>query len=264
MRLHWRAATETAQLWEGDARRLTALQAGAVGLVVTSPPYWNAKREYASWPTYAAYLADMGQAWVECYRVLCEGGRIAVNVPDGYGRPGSGGYRMLGDDTARALQAAGFELRGKVIWYKGGAVARNSTAWGSWQSASNPSLRDCYEVVLIGHKGSARRPGPATIGVDDFLNWTVSVWEIPPARCAWHPAPFPAELARRLIELYSFPGDVVLDPFAGTATTIWEAARAGRLGIGVDSSAAYLAAAVAQQAAELGKAGQSTSKPKAR
>jgi len=240
MRLHWQDPHGAARLFEGDARNLDALAGGSVGLVVTSPPYWNARREYASWPSYAAYLADMARAWAECYRVLGDGGRLAVNVPDGYGRPGSGGYLTLGDDTARAICAAGFTLRGKVIWYKGGAVARNSTAWGSWRSAANPSLRDCYEVVILAHKGSARRPGPAVIDRDPFLAMTVSVWEIPPARSKWHPAPFPAAIPRRVIELLSFPGDLVLDPFAGTAVTVWEAARAGRLGVGVDLSKAYL------------------------
>jgi site-specific DNA-methyltransferase (adenine-specific) len=242
MRLHWQG--DNARLFEGDARALDGLGAGSVNLVVTSPPYWNARREYASWPTYADYLADMARAWAECYRVLGEGGRIVVNVPDGYGRPGSGGYLTLGDDTARALRAAGFELRGKVIWYKGGAVARNSTAWGSWRSASNPSLRDCYEVLILAHKGAARRPGPALIDVDTFLAATVSVWEVQPARSKWHPAPFPPEIPRRLIRFLSFPGDVILDPFTGTAATVWEAVRAGRQGIGVDACAAYLDRAV--------------------
>lgn len=244
MRPYWQDPSGAACLYHGDARNLDALASGSVGLVVTSPPYFNARRQYAAWPDYAAYLADMARAWAECYRVLCEGGRLAVNVPDGYGRPGSGGYLTLGDDTARAICAAGFTLRGKVIWYKGNAVARNSTAWGSWQSAVNPSLRDCYEVLIWAHKGPARRPGPALIDRDLFLASTVSVWEIPPARSRWHPAPFPAELPRRVIELLSFPGDLVLDPFAGTCVTVWEAARAGRRGVGVDLSSAYLARAV--------------------
>lgn len=246
MRLHWQG--NGARLYEGDARNLDALGAGSVGLVVTSPPYWNARREYASWPTYAAYLADMARAWAECNRVLCEGGRLAVNVPDGYGRPGNGGYLTLGDDTARAICAAGFTLRGKVIWYKGGAVARGSTAWGTYQNPANPSLRDCYEVIILAHKGPAGRPGKDArqrlIDRDLFLASTVSVWEIPPARSKWHPAPFPAELPRRLIELLSFPGDTVLDPFAGTCVTVQEAARAGRVGLGVDLCAAYLDRAV--------------------
>lgn len=228
-----------AQLYHGDARALTALAAETVALVVTSPPYYNA-RAYSQWPTYEAYLMDMAAAWRECYRVLCAGGRIAVNVPDGYGRPGSGGYRLISDDTAAALQQAGFTLRGKVIWYKGNAVARGSTAWGSWQSAANPSLRDCHEVILIAHKGQPGRAGPRTIPANVFLDATVSVWEIPPARSRWHPAPYPAEIPRRLIQLYSFPDDTVLDPFAGTGTTVWAAAALERHGIGVELSADYL------------------------
>lgn len=244
MQPYWQDPAGGARLFHGDARNLDALGAGTVALVVTSPPYYNARRQYAAWGSYAAYLQDMARVWRECYRVLCEGGRLAVNVPDGYGRPGNGGYLTLGDDTARAICAAGFELRGKVIWHKGGAVARNSTAWGSWESAVNPSLRDCYEVIILAHKGNARRPGPALVDRDLFLASTVSVWEIPPARSKWHPAPFPAEIPRRLIELLSFPGDTVLDPFAGTCVTVREAARAGRLGLGVDLSADYLARAV--------------------
>lgn len=237
MRLHWHA--DGLQLYEGDARQLDALAGGSVGLVVTSPPYWNARAEYASWPTYAAYLADMAAAWAEVFRVLCDGGRACVNVPDGYGRPGSGGYLTIGDDTARALVAAGFTLRGKVIWNK--RPAGLGFAWGSWQSPTNPSLRDCHEVIVIAHKGSARRRGPAyQVDRATFLTATASVWDVRPAPKRWHPAAFPAEIPRRLIELYSWPGDTVLDPFVGSGTTVFEAARLGRVGLGVDACANYL------------------------
>lgn len=252
MRLHWQTAG--AQLFEGDARNLDALAPGSVALVVTSPPYWNARTEYAAWPSYAAYLADMAAVWRECFRVLCDGGRICVNVPDGYGRPGSGGYLTIGDDTARALVAAGFELRGKVIWNK--YPAGLGFAWGSWRSPVNPSLRDCHEVIAVGHKGRAARRGPAhTIDKALFLRATASVWDVRPAPKRWHPAPFPGEIPRRLLELYSFPGDTVLDPFAGSCTTVWEAQRAGRLGLGVDACAAYLDRAVRDWAAGYSAAG---------
>lgn len=241
MRLFWKTAE--AQLYHGDARSLAELGPGSVDLVVTSPPYWNARQEYAAWPSYGAYIDDMATVWRACYYVLCDGGRIAVNVPDGYGRPGTGGYLTIGDDTARALVEAGFALRGKVIWNK--KPAGLGFAWGSWCSAANPSLRDCHEVIVVGHKGQARRPGPARCDRETFLAATASVWDIRPGgRKSWHPAPFPAEIPRRLIALLSFPGDTVLDPFAGSCTTVWEALRAGRRGLGVDACAEYLDRAV--------------------
>lgn len=232
----------------GDARALP-LPDGAAALVVTSPPYWNA-RAYSTWPTYGAYLADMARAWAECYRVLCDGGRICVNVADGYGRPATGGYLPIGDDTARALQAAGFTLRGKVIWDK--TPAGLGTAWGSWLSASNPSLRDCHEVIITAHKGAAGRgPGADTIDRATFLSATASIWHIRPARATWHPAPFPPEIPRRLIHLHSYAGDLVCDPFCGTGTTVIEAARAGRRGLGVDACAEYILRAASYDKREL-------------
>lgn len=248
MNLHFE--DENVQLWQGDARQLDALPDRSVDLVVTSPPYWSARPEYASWPSYVDYLADMALVWAECYRVLTTGGRIAVNVPAGYGRPGNGGYRLIGADTARALEAAGCELRGEVVWDKRPAE-RSSTAWGSWRAATNPALRDAHEVVILAHKETAGRAGPTEIAADRFMALTSSIWTIAPARSAWHPAPFPAELAARCIELLSFAGDVVLDPFAGTGTTIWTAARLGRRAIGVELSATYLTRAVAEHDAPL-------------
>lgn len=237
-------STSAVSYYQGDARALTALDAGAVQMVVTSPPYWNAREQYASWPTYDAYLADMAMVWGECYRVLCDGGRIAVNVPDGYGRPdGNGGeYLLIGDDTARAMRAAGFTLRGKIIWDKG---ATQSTAWGSWDSPSNPTLRDIHEVIIIGHKGRPDRAGASKAGDGEtFKDATQSIWRIPPRPHNWHPAIFPSEIPQRLIKLYTLPGDVVLDPFAGTGTTVWAAESLGRVGVGVELSEDYARQAV--------------------
>lgn len=236
------AAFDNAQFYHGDSRRMDAMPDGSAQLIPTSPPYFNA-REYATWPTYDAYLADMALVLNECWRVLCDGGRIAVNVPLGYGRPGNGGYRLIGDDWDRLLQEAGFEIRGHVIWDKGDAVARGSTAFGSWQSPSNPSMRDAHEVIIVAHKGQPNLPARGrkpTITAEDFLAWTVSIWRIPPVRHPWHPAPWPAEIARRLIQLYTYEGDTVLDPFAGSFTTVFEAAKTGRVGIGIDWSEEYV------------------------
>ena len=227
---------------QADARRIP-LSDGSVHMIVTSPPYWNA-REYSSWPTYEGYLVDMAHAWEECFRVLCDGGRIAVNINLGYGRPGQAfGYILIGDDTARALCAAGFALRGHIVWNKSNGTNRSGatgTGWGSWRSASDPCLRDAHEVIIVAHKGRANRgDGESTISAEDFMEATNSVWNIVPASQSWHPAPFPDEIPRRLIELYTFRGDVVLDPFLGSGTTARVAAALGRRGIGLELNWGY-------------------------
>lgn len=245
MRLYYQAPN--VDLYQGDARALDRLAPGSVHLICTSPPYYNARVSYASWPTYAAYLADMAMAWRECYRVLCDGGRIAVNCPMGYDRPSQpGGYKPIGAHTTLALQEAGFELRGHIIWAKLGLANQNAgTAWGSWASASDPCLRDGHEEIIVAHKGrSGRGPGQSTITPAEFMEWSRSVWHIRPQSASWHPAPFPAEIPRRLIKFYSFAGDTVLDPFCGSGTTVFTAEALGRHGIGVDLCEDYLARSV--------------------
>lgn len=231
---------QSLRLWQGDARCLDAIADNSVHLVATSPPYFSARPEYATWSTYRQYLADLLEALEESYRVLCASGRIAVNVPMGYGRPGNEhGYLPIGADFIAMLEEAGFTLRGVIVWDKGRHVL--GTAWGSWLSPSNPSLRDQYELIIVAHKGAARRDGgESTIDPQTFTDATSSVWSIPAARHDWHPAPWPAEIPRRLIELYTFQGDTVLDPFSGSGTTAFCAQRLGRLGLGVDLSEEYV------------------------
>ncbi len=223
-------------LTQGNALRIP-LADESVHCVVTSPPYFNAK-EYSSWESYQDYLSDMLVVWQECYRVLCDGGRIAVNVPHGYDRGAN--YKPIEADTTHALIAAGFELRGHIVWAKVGLASRN-TAWGSWLSASNPALHDEHEMIIVGHKGNAGRPpGKNTIDKETFIQSVKTLWPIPPISQHWHPAPFPPEIPRRLIELYTFLGDVVLDPFSGSGTTVKVANDLGRRGIGIDIKMDYL------------------------
>ncbi len=152
-------------------------------------------------------------------------------------------YLPLNHHVATLLTDVGFLLRGEIIWQKAKA-AGGSTAWGSWQSAKNPTLRDVHEYVVVGCKESFRRirRGDDSIAKEDFISSTLSVWEIRPesARRVGHPAPFPVELPRRLIELYTFRGDLVLDPFIGSGATAVAARETGRHFVGYDTDPAYI------------------------
>ena len=136
-------------------------------------------------------------------------------------------------------------MRGEIIWDKG-ASASASTAWGSWQSASNPTLRDTHEYILVFSKAVYRRNRPDarkdTIAKDEFLEYTKSVWAFPAqsASKVGHPAPFPVELPYRLIQLYSYAGEIVLDPFMGSGQTALAALKAGRRYVGYETNAAYV------------------------
>jgi site-specific DNA-methyltransferase (adenine-specific) len=138
----------------------------------------------------------------------------------------------------------GFLMRGEIIWNKA-ASASQSTAWGSWQSASNPVLRDVHEYILVFSKDTFRRVQENkenTIRKDDFLEWTKSVWNFPAASAKkiGHPAPFPEELPHRLIQLYTYKGEIVLDPFVGSGTTCLAAIKADRHYLGYDIKEEYL------------------------
>ncbi|MBA2427126.1 MAG: site-specific DNA-methyltransferase [Actinobacteria bacterium] len=250
----------------GDARHMDEVTPSSVALVVTSPPYFAGK-EYESAlgsagvpATYFDYLGMLTDVFAECLDKLEPGGRIAVNVANLGRRP----YRSLAADVVGILQdRLGMLLRGEIIWQKAHG-ANGSCAWGSWQSASNPVLRDLTERIIVASKGrfdraSARkkravagRPHEDTISSEAFMAATVDVWDIAPesARRVGHPAPFPVELPQRLVELYTYRGDLVLDPFIGSGTTAIAAVRTKRHYIGYDTDGGYVAAARARLAEE--------------
>ncbi|MBM2840717.1 MAG: modification methylase [Bacteroidetes bacterium] len=199
----------------------------SVHLMVTSPPY-NVTKEYDDQLTLDEYRALLRAVFKETHRVLVDGGRACVNVANLGRKP----YIPLHSYVIQDMHEIGFQMRGEIIWDKG-ASASPSTAWGSWLSASNPTLRDVHEYILIFSKGSFRRhkmEKENSIGRDEFLEFTKSVWRFPAqrAKAVGHPAPFPVELPRRLIELYAFKGDVILDPFCGSGSTCIAAALTGR------------------------------------
>lgn len=211
----------------------------SVHLVVTSPPYLAGK-DYDEDLTLEEYCELLYGVFASCWRVLVPGGRIGINIAN----IGRSPYIPLHACVVRIMQDIGYLMRGEIIWDKG-ASAGSSCAWGSWQSASNPTLRDVHEYILVFSKQTFGRPSDDredTITKDDFLDGTKSVWTMPTASAEriGHPAPFPEELPRRLIELYSFEDDVVLDPFAGSAQTAVAARSVNRRYVMVDNDDSYV------------------------
>ncbi len=231
------------RIFQASAEDMRHLPDNSVHLMVTSPPY-NVGKEYDQDWTLEQYLAFLRKVWREVYRVLVPGGRACINIANLGRKP----YIPLHAFLALDLAQLGFLMRGEIIWNKS-ASAGSSTAWGSWQSASNPALRDVHEYILVFSKGAFRRPNPqkraSTIQRDEFLAYTKSVWEFPTvsARKVGHPAPFPVELPRRLIALYTFEGEVVLDPFMGSGQTALAARRSGRTFVGYEINPEYIALA---------------------
>ena len=225
-------------LFRHTSEDMAEIPNGTVALMVTSPPY-NVGKDYDEDLSLDEYLGLLERVFRETYRVLEAGGRVAVNVANLGRRP----YLPLNHYVADLLTDIGFLLRGEIIWQKARA-AGGSCAWGSWQSAKNPTLRDVHEYIVVGSKESFRRgrSGTDTISRDEFLAATMSLWEMPPesARRVGHPAPFPVELPRRLIELYTFVGALVLAPFMGVGPTAGAAVVTGRGYVGCEINGAYL------------------------
>ena len=234
---------------------MSKLRDGEVALIVTSPPYFAGKQyeeelEREGIPSsYAEYLELLTAIFEDCKRVLEPGGRIAINVANLGRKP----YRSLASDVIDILQRLGLLLRGEVIWQKGEG-ASGSCAWGSYRSPANPVLRDLTERVIIASKGRFDRALPSrvreteglpfegTVTADEFMAATLDVWQIPPENATRvnHPAPFPTALPERLIQLYTYKNDLVVDPFMGSGSTLVAARRLGRRYLGYDLDAAYV------------------------
>ena len=222
------------------SENMSEIPNGSIHLMITSPPY-NVGKEYDKDLSTEEYTSLIQKVLYETYRVLIDGGRAAVNVANLGRKPYIPLHRLI----IELAYKANFEMRGEIIWNKS-AGSGVSTAWGSWMSASNPTLRDIHEYILVfqklpfGRKTSTKQP--STISKEQFLEYTKSVWSFPPqsAKKVSHPAPFPVELPKRLIQLYSFKGDVVLDPFMGVGSTAIAALGSDRKYIGYEISGKYV------------------------
>ena len=250
----------------GDARSMSQVADSSVALMVTSPPYFAGK-DYEKVlgeghvpASYLEYLAGLEAVFDECVRTLEPGGRLAVNVANLGRKP----YRSLAADVVTILQdRLRLLLRGEIVWVKGRG-STGSCAWGSFQLPGNPVLRDLSERVIIASKGRFSRalsprqrqarglPWDASLTRDEFMEATTDVWELPSERATQvnHPAPFPVALPERLIHLYTYRDDLVLDPYMGSGTTAVAAVRAGRHFVGYETDARYVATANERVAAE--------------
>ncbi len=212
----------------------------SVHLMITSPPY-NVGKEYDEDLTLDEYLDLLTRVFEQSYKKLVTGGRACINIANIGRKP----YIPLHAMIIEIMLNLGFLMRGEIIWDKS-ASAGGSCAWGSWMSASNPVLRDYHEYILIFSKESycknKSQQKHDTIEKEDFINWTKSIWTFPAvnAKKIGHPAPFPIELPHRLINLYSYEGDVVLDPFCGSGTTCIAAFQNNRKYIGYEIKKDYV------------------------
>jgi DNA modification methylase len=231
------------RIFQHSSESMIELPDNSVHLMVTSPPY-NVGKDYDQDLTLPEYLTFLEKVWAEGFRVLVPGGRACINVANLGRKP----YIPLHIWITESMLRLGYLMRGEVIWNKA-ASASPSTAWGSWKSASNPTLRDVHEYILVFSKSGFKRQNiikrKSTISREEFLEFTKSVWNFPaePASKVGHPAPFPQELPYRLTQLYSFEGEVILDPFIGSGQTALAALKTGRHFIGYEIKPEYVSLA---------------------
>ncbi len=224
-----------------DSTHLNFIRNSTIDLIVTSPPYnldmsYNGYRDDVPYDAYLHWVQDWA---AELRRVATVGGRACINIPLDSNK---GGKRAVYADYVRAFTLAGWEYQTTIVWNEQNISRR--TAWGSWMSPTAPFVTAPVEMVPVFYKETwPRKKGERRWDIerDEFLQWTLGTWEFPgenPKKVG-HPAPFPEELPRRLIKLYSFIEDVVLDPFLGSGTTCAVAKRLGRQSIGVDIDPHY-------------------------
>ena len=247
----------THRLIQADARQLDFIPDGSVHLVVTSPPYWTLKR-YNENPNqlghieqYEQFLDELNKVWKHCYRILVPGGRVVCVVGDVCLSRRSFGRHVvmpLHSDISVACRKIGFDNLNPIIWYKisnANYEVNNGTKFLGKPYEPNAIIKSDIEFMLMQRKpGGYRKPTEeqrrlSMIDKKDFGAWFRQIWDITGASTRQHPAPFPYELAYRLVRMFSFSGDIVLDPFSGTGTTMVAALRTGRNSIGVEIDGEY-------------------------
>jgi len=237
-----------------DILRTTAIEKESVDLVVTSPPY-NVDIQYNSHKddvSYTDYLEFSGKWMVQCFHFLRDDGRLCLNVPLDKNK---GGQQSVGADFTTLAKNIGYKYHSTIVWNEGNISRR--TAWGSWMSASAPFVIAPVELIIILYKNTWKKTSgskKSDVTRDEFMNWTNGLWTFngESKKRVGHPAPFPLELPRRCIKMFSYIGDTVLDPFMGSGTTLVATGQLGRRGIGVDVDKGYCKIAQARVEKEAG------------
>jgi len=224
-------------IFNKSAEKMDDLIDNCVSLTVTSPPY-NVGKLSDSDLSDDDYWKLIEQCFKEVYRVTESGGRLVINVANLGRKP----YIPFSNMFTQIMLDLGFLMRGEIIWQKSKGANANF-AWGSWLSASNPVIRDIHEYCLVFSKDGMSKgvKGVSTLEKEEFMDSTLSIWNINPARAKkiGHPAPFPIELAERFINLYSYEKDLVLDPFIGSGTTAIAAQKLNRHYVGYEINDEY-------------------------
>lgn len=241
----------------GNARNMSFIESESVHLVVTSPPYWTLKRyndvdgQLGHVAEYEEFLAALDQVWGECYRVLVPGGRLVCIVGDVcLSRRANGRHVVvpLHADICVMCRKIGFDNLNPIIWHKianASFEVENGSKFLGKPYEPNAIIKNDIEFILMQRKpGGYRKPTDSQrersrISKDDFNIWFQQFWTLSGASTKKHPAPYPLELANRLVRMFSFVGDTVLDPFCGTGTTMLAAMNAERHSIGIDIDRAY-------------------------
>ena len=226
------------QLFTKSSELMDELVDNCISLTITSPPY-NIGKDSDKDLTDDEYWKMITKVFEEVYRVTESGGRLVVNVANLGRKP----YIPFSKFFIEIITEIGFLMRGEIIWQKSKGANANF-AWGSWLSASNPVIRDIHEYCLIFSKDSMKNSskGKSTIEKEEFMESTLSIWNISPARAKkiGNPAPFPVELVKKFINLYSFKNNLILDPFMGSGSTAIASRMLDRDYIGYEINPEYV------------------------